>query len=195
MWSDGRNVGSNGNDIYGQSVLSTGQIDGANFVISANPEDETGPSITAGPAGKPAMVAYEKRRTDIDAVRVATRRVTFKGGLGSTCSLDSACTSGFCVDGRCCDSACGGTDKTDCQACSVGNGAQVNGVCSVILDTGHVCRGYATSFCDIREFCDGTNITCPPDLGRRQGLACTTPAGGAGVCPPNDVTGAPHFCQ
>lgn len=195
VWTDGRNVGSTGTDIFGQSVLTTGQIDGPNFIVSQNPEDESGPAIAAGPAGKPAMVAYEKRRTDIDAVRVVTRRVTFKGGLGTSCSLDSACTSGFCRDGRCCDSDCGGGDKFDCEACSIGNGAQVNGICSTITDTSHVCRGYASTFCDVREFCDGVSTACPPDLGRRQGIACTTSGGSAGVCPANDVTGAPHVCQ
>ncbi len=195
-WSDNRNAGVSGSDIYGQTVLAaSGGLDGTNFVISENPEDETSPAVTAGPGGKPAMVAYERRRTDLEALRIGTRRITFSGSTGQTCSMDSQCVSGFCVDSRCCDQACGGTDKTDCQACSTGAGAQVNGICSVILATNHVCRGYADTFCDIREFCDGVASSCPADVGRRMGIACTTSAGGAGVCPANDASGAPHVCQ
>jgi hypothetical protein len=44
-------------------------------------------------------------------------------GLGDACSDSSACGSGFCVDGVCCDTACRG----ECQACNV---AGKNGVCS-----------------------------------------------------------------
>jgi large repetitive protein len=196
VWADNRDAGTSGFDIYGQTVLITnGALDGANFVISANPEDETTPSVTSGPGGRPAMVAYERQRPDLNTMRVGTRRIVFSGSTGTTCAMDSACVSGFCVDGRCCDQACGGTDKTDCQACSVAAGAQVNGECSVILSTTHVCRGYATVFCDIKEFCDGVSTSCPPDLGRREGIACTDAAGNPGVCPANDITGAPHFCQ
>ena len=49
---------------------------------------------------------------------------------GHTCTAGTQCTSGFCVDGVCCDSACGGGSTTDCQACSVAAGAATDGVCS-----------------------------------------------------------------
>jgi hypothetical protein len=187
--------GQDGN-IFGQSVITnTGALDGGNFEISSNPESENRPVITAGPSGKPAMVVYEKVRPDLDTVRVVARRITFSGSSGTTCSQDSACVSGFCVDGVCCDSACGGNNTTDCQACSVSRGAQVTGQCSIILDTSHICRNYADTFCDRRELCDGVNITCPADVGRREGVACTLPGGvGTGVCPENDPPG-PHVCQ
>ena len=97
------------------------------------------------------------RRDDVHKVLII-------GSGGGNCSSDSQCASGFCVDSRCCDTACGGTDKTDCQACSVINGASVDGICSV-LPTKYQCRGYADTYCDRKEFCDGVNPTCPPDIG------------------------------
>jgi hypothetical protein len=36
------------------------------------------------------------------------------GALGSQCAIDSGCDSGYCVAGRCCDTACDGL----CEACS-----------------------------------------------------------------------------
>jgi hypothetical protein len=141
------------------------------------------------------MVIYEKDRPDIDTTRAATRRVTFSGSLGTSCSMDSQCASGFCVDGRCCDQACGGTNTGDCQACSLGAGSSTNGLCEVIANTNHVCRNYADTFCDVREKCDGVSTTCPVDLGRREGVNCTDSGGQPGVCPANDVTGSPHVCQ
>src|SRR5207249_1905391 len=38
-----------------------------------------------------------------------------KGGNGSTCTLGTECTSGFCVDSVCCESSCTST----CEACDV----------------------------------------------------------------------------
>jgi hypothetical protein len=194
-WTDDRNGGVTGDDIYGQTVLGSGVLDGPNFVISDNVEDEHRVGIATKPVGVVAMVAYERDRTDIDATRIGTRRLTFEGATGTFCTMDSQCVSGFCVDKRCCDQACGGTDTTDCQACSVARGSSTDGLCEVITNTNHICRGYADTYCDVREKCDGINPLCPDDLGRREGNACTTPSGGTGTCPPNDVTGSPHVCQ
>src|SRR5262245_56576842 len=128
---------------------------------------------------------------------------------GSSCSIANQCASKFCIDGVCCDTACGGT-AIDCQAC---NQAGSVGTCS-LLGAETPCRGNATD-CDAVESCSGTSIECPPDVNEAPGTACTDdgnactadvcdgsltcqhPAGNAGaIC--RDVAGpcdAAEFCS
>jgi hypothetical protein len=73
-WTDPRNFATSLDDIYGQVVDSDGTLSGANFAISANPEDETTPAVTAASASA-VLVAYSKQRTDVDAARLVTRMV------------------------------------------------------------------------------------------------------------------------
>lgn len=49
---------------------------------------------------------------------------------GVLCMLPETCSSGFCVDGNCCDQACGG----QCQACDV---ATAKGTCSPVVGAPH----------------------------------------------------------
>lgn len=42
----------------------------------------------------------------------------------TACTMNSQCASSYCVDGLCCDSACGGGIASDCQSCI---GAQTGG--------------------------------------------------------------------
>ncbi|MGE0868687.1 MAG: hypothetical protein AB7P03_09000 [Kofleriaceae bacterium] len=188
VWTD------NGN-INGQTVRTNGTLEGGNFVVSAETDAETGPAVTAGPNGKPAMVAYERLRPDLNNMRVVTRQVSFSGSIATACTMDSQCSSGFCVDGYCCDSACGGNNQNDCQACAVYRGAQTNGICGIITNTQYICRLYADETCDLTERCNGVDATCPPDLGRRQRGTCTLAGGGTGTCPAVDATGSPHVCM
>jgi hypothetical protein len=53
-------------------------------------------------------------------------------GGGTACTSGSQCTSGFCVDGVCCDNACGGGSTTDCLACSIAAGATADGTCALV---------------------------------------------------------------
>jgi hypothetical protein len=80
---------------------------------------------------------------------------------GGPCTGASDCPSGFCVDGVCCASACGGGNANDCQACSVAAGGSANGTCTPIALV-RVCRPSA-GVCDAVETCDGTSLTCPAD--------------------------------
>ena len=99
---------------------------------------------------------------------------------GVACMMDEQCPSGFCVDGVCCDTACGGNDLADCQACSVTNGAANNGTCTVLaVDT--VCRAGASE-CDVPEACDGAAVACPEDLLADDGTACTDGTCELGMC-------------
>jgi hypothetical protein len=77
-------------------------------------------------------------------------------GIGSACSQNAECGSGFCADGVCCNSACNGT----CQSCSL---AGTVGACTNIpsggTDNNPVCGG--TSVCDGSGGCKkGDGVSC-----------------------------------
>jgi MYXO-CTERM domain-containing protein len=106
-------------------------------------------------------------------------------GLGSPCTLDAECDSGFCVDGVCCNSSCAG----GCEACSVATGSAIDGVCSA-LATNTVCR--TGDVCNPEEKCDGVSGECPADVYEPDGTSCF------GVCPSSCLAGqcvAPPNCD
>ena len=84
---------------------------------------------------------------------------------GSPCTAATQCGTGFCVDGVCCDSACGGGDDTDCQACSAAAGAlsssSGDGTCRPSRP-GRLCRA-SRGGADAPEGCDGQSLSCPDD--------------------------------
>jgi MYXO-CTERM domain-containing protein len=95
---------------------------------------------------------------------------------GDACVADVECASGFCVDGVCCASACGG-GATDCQACSVAAGAATNGTCGP--STGNACDD--GRFCTAGDVCSagtcgGTRSRCST------GTTCTEIVGGSFMC-------------
>jgi hypothetical protein len=195
-WEDARNLATTKLDIFGSRVIAASGVAEVAFAISTNADDERSPDLSDGPiATSPATVAYLRTRPDLDSVRVQVRRITFQTSTGAACSNNTQCASGFCVDSRCCDTACGGGTLADCQACSAARGAATDGVCGVIAGPNQViCRNYAQNpgICDLREYCDGVNAACPPDLGINQGRVCNSTLGT--VCPSNTVAGAPHIC-
>jgi len=67
--------------------------------------------------------------------------------LGSTCTTDTVCDSGFCADGVCCDKRCG----EPCHACGGGNGV-VAGRCAPEL---------ANTTCGVAS-CSGATLTPAP---------------------------------
>ncbi len=128
--------------------------------------------------------------------------------LGATCDLTSdckgpgcrVCTSGFCVDGVCCESACGGL----CQACSAARGASSNGKCeyakSGIPDRAGGCTDSRTTdplSCGGNGLCNGsggcslydkstscdTGAVCLPG-----NLASGRFCDGTGICAPSGAT-------
>lgn len=90
-------------------------------------------------------------------------------GNGEACLTANDCGSGFCVDGVCCNSACGG-GSVDCQACSVAAGAATNGVCGPARG-GTICRP-AAGGCDQAETCTGMSMACPADVRKPRGSQC-----------------------
>jgi hypothetical protein len=103
----------------------------------------------------------------------------FHGSEGDPCTTGAPCATGHCVDGVCCNTACGGGDTADCMACSIKTGAAADGTCGPT--TPHVCRP-ARSECDAPESCDGENVTCPADLVAANGLVCATGTCSGGNC-------------
>jgi hypothetical protein len=118
-----------------------------------------------------------------------------KKPVGQACTAAHECTSGFCVEGVCCDTACNGT----CQACKAETkGSGDDGTCGLskagidphsdcpddgpltckrdgTCDGAGACRNYASgSACGTTQ-CVGNNQT---------GYACD----GAGVCQSNTTT-------
>lgn len=92
---------------------------------------------------------------------------------GSPCTDAASCASAECVDGVCCDSACGASNASDCQACSVAAGSTVDGVCGAVASA-NTCRA-STESCDPAESCDGVSLECPADLDE-----CGSGGGGSG---------------
>jgi len=80
---------------------------------------------------------------------------------GCVISSDCVTTTGYCVDGFCCDQPCGGNSLTDCMACSIATGSSADGVCDV-LPWGKIC-GRPDADCALPPHCDGINETCPGD--------------------------------
>jgi MYXO-CTERM domain-containing protein len=94
---------------------------------------------------------------------------------GTPCDWPTSCQSGYCIDGVCCNSACGNGTKGDCQACLKSEtGLATDGLCGPIVAVAAavVCRPSAGS-CDIPESCDGVSAACPDDSFAAKGTECT----------------------
>ncbi|WP_309888956.1 PA14 domain-containing protein [Archangium sp.] len=107
----------------------------------------------------------------------ASRTITIGNGPGVTCETNAECQSGFCVDGVCCNSACGGGNPGDCQACSRFAGTAVDGTCGTVK-TNFICRP-SQGFCDPEERCDGSSTVCGADVFKPGGTTCAV---GRGSC-------------
>lgn len=104
---------------------------------------------------------------------------------GDLCRASSECRSGSCVDGVCCESACGGGKDIDCEACSMAKTGKADGLCRPVKkDT--LCRPAVPGGCDIEERCSGTSKECPLDVVVKKDTLCRAPAG---------VCDKPEYCD
>lgn len=88
--------------------------------------------------------------TDVDCGGVCAA----KCAQGLKCLAGSDCTTGYCVDGVCCNSACSGT----CQACTAALTGQTTGTCASVTDgtdPGSECPTEAASTCGTTGVCQG----------------------------------------
>jgi hypothetical protein len=109
------------------------------------------------------LVGYSRKFEATSQKTQVKLRVVEELPLGSACTQDAQCESGSCVDGVCCESACGGGVTNDCQACSVAAGGTADGTCAPVrADAAVVCRSSVVA-CDAAEVCDGTSFSCPAD--------------------------------
>lgn len=187
-WQDTRNNATLGSDIYGQELRTNGTpLDTTGFVISNGTASESSPAFqNEANTGDRVALVYHAYRADLSTTRAFRRVINFTpqgGTTGTVCTSNGQCGSGFCVDGYCCNEACGGSSNfTDCQTCAIARGGTINGTCTVVV-TPAICRNFADYECDSRELCDGVNRQCPVDLGRNAGLACTKDSDStAGTC-------------
>ena len=71
--------------------------------------------------------------------------------LGGACTSNSSCSSNYCVDGVCCNSACNGS----CMACNTALTGQANGSCALVTGTQP-----DPGTCSGSTGCNGSNCTC-----------------------------------
>ncbi|MCB9656063.1 MAG: hypothetical protein H6726_00325 [Sandaracinaceae bacterium] len=108
---------------------------------------------------------------------------------GEACTAGAQCDSGFCVDGVCCNAACG-LGEVDCLACSVSAGSAADGQC-MTARAGSVCRP-AVGNCDAAELCDGSSTQCRTDRLLPSGTTCRESAGPCDVA--ESCGGQSPFC-
>lgn len=120
------------------------------------------------------------------------------GGLGQPCANALTCQSGFCVDGVCCDSACGGK----CAACTAAKkGGGADGACGPVAagtDADNECAIQVPSTCQQNGFCDGggacarwpAGTECAPGACDGEAQVSPSTCDGQGTC----VAGASESC-
>ena len=81
------------------------------------------------------------------------------GALGAACMTNSACTSGYCVGGVCCDTACTGP----CQSCTTGSCALLPRLMKGACPGGQACDSAGKCTLVVGEPC-ATNGQCLTDL-------------------------------
>jgi len=134
--------------------------------------------------------------------KTATSECKPKGALGLQCAENKECLSGKCVDWVCCDTACGGSDGVDCQACSAAKGATQDGVCTLLTNTvcnqggingvcsGGVCiEGQVDAGADAPK--DAPGDTLPPETSTDAQQDTATPEGGKDAAAPEGSAGSP----
>ncbi|MFO0611156.1 MAG: Dickkopf N-terminal cysteine-rich domain-containing protein [Polyangiaceae bacterium] len=122
--------------------------------------------------------------------------------LGDACTVDVTCSSGFCVDGVCCDAACDGP----CDACTGAlKGSGIDGKCGPVAeetDPKGACATESTSTCGTRGVCDGaghcalygSETACGPPA-CADGTATKARCDGAGTCVTTAESCGPFICS
>lgn len=112
------------------------------------------PTATLLPSGSVLLAGGKTGDVPLDTAEIFTL-----DSPGRPCRMGITCASGFCDDGVCCLSHCGG-----CGTC---NSLGAAGTC-VLADAGITCRAAVATpdagSCDLAETCDGISAVCPVDV-------------------------------
>jgi MYXO-CTERM domain-containing protein len=169
-------------------------VDAAPFVVANAPTNEGAVGLATGAAGQ-LLVTYNRNDPSTNSQRPMARLIG-PDPLGASCALDVDCASGYCVDGVCCDTACGG-GSADCQACSKAAGAPADGTCAPLTgascDDGNGCT--KTDTCQAGA-CKGANPVVCDDPGPCQAAMCDPATGACSATPLADGSACPGgVCQ
>jgi len=190
LFGSSPNSGANGSETWEYKVTNLGNGEGCTAATASNCASGfcvdgvccaiaacSGACQSCAVAGHEGTCAQVTAGTEISGSCPNGQACTASGGCnaknGTACSSASACASGFCVDGVCCDSACDGT----CVSCSQANRA---GKCSPHTagsDPQNQC-GLGSGTC--RSTCNGAGACDYPKYGTPCGtcLMCD----GTGLC-------------
>ena len=126
---------------------------------------------------------------------------------GTSCVDDSYCTSGFCVEGICCDLACGRGAADDCQSCRAVLNGGADGTCGGLSSSVAptvTCRPSGGA-CDTAETCVVGDATCPTDVLSSASTECRAAigdcdapelcTGSSAACPANMLFPLGHACR
>lgn len=127
-------------------------------------------SGVASVGGDQFIVIYTRFDPEVNAEQLYTRVISLSTPLGSECQTAADCGVSPCVDGVCCNTACGDSSLDDCQACATDAGGAFDGVCTA-RPADSLCRS-AFGVCDAEERCDGDALQCPQDLPVSDGFPC-----------------------
>lgn len=132
------------------------------FLLATSPDPEFTPALASDRNGT-VLLAYGRYDSSPGVHDQMVRLRVLTLPTVASCSSPVDCGVGqFCADGVCCNSACGNSNPSDCQACSVAAGGLIDGTCTLSSPT-WVCAPAA--MCTAASFCSGTLSTCPAPVG------------------------------
>jgi MYXO-CTERM domain-containing protein len=139
------------NDTFGTRVPAAGGT-ALGFGALAVPFSQALTGLGAASTYYFCAIAQNAEGTSFGAVLSFT---TPAAGAGTPCVTAATCSTGFCVDGVCCGSACTGL----CNACTTAKkGSGADGVCGPIAlgtDPDNECSAQPASTCGTNGQCDG----------------------------------------
>ncbi|MEK7706357.1 MAG: hypothetical protein AAB426_15455, partial [Myxococcota bacterium] len=206
LWQDAR---SGTYHVYGARMDGADGtvLDASGFAVSEEAVYEANVAVAAGASGH-LLATYERADPALDvSIRAKARWVVTTLPLGEECSRAVDCASGFCADGVCCDVACGGSDPSDCEACSIAAGAATSGTCGprgdgLSCSDGSACTAADTCNTGVCEpgsalSCDDGNVCTDDSCDAALGCVHTNNTASCSdgdLCTPNDVC-AGGACQ
>ena len=127
-------VGARGNDFMGSAYVfarSVGVWTQEQKILTSDltGDDRLGASVSLS-GDRALLSAYNDDDNGTDSGSVYLFAL-----VGASCTNPTECGSVYCVDGVCCDDACGNGDPNDCFGCSLAVGASADGLCEPLTGT------------------------------------------------------------